>query len=149
MVTRTNLAELERHRLKDFLLERLENGVLRRGSIRDGAVLVGVTHRTVSRLWQKWKVAHENTLNRVCDVTTGKKANGRPIKYLREGFVLAVRELPYRSRSTVRLIQGAVGVSSSTIHRLIHHKKLLRPHTSNSKPMLMEVNKMARLESSV
>ena len=28
MVTRTNLTVIERHRLKDFLLERLENGVL-------------------------------------------------------------------------------------------------------------------------
>jgi hypothetical protein len=51
MVTRTNLNVIECHRLKDFLLERLENGVLRRGLIRDGAVLVSVTHCTVSRLW--------------------------------------------------------------------------------------------------
>jgi hypothetical protein len=76
MVTRTNLADVERRRLKGFLLERLENGVIRRGAIRDGAVLVGVSHCTVSRLWRKWKVAHENALNGVWDVTTGKKANG-------------------------------------------------------------------------
>jgi hypothetical protein len=146
MVTRTNLADVDRRRLKDFLLERLEDGVLTRGAIRDGAVLVGVTHCTVSRLWRKWKVAHENALNGVWDVTTGKKANGRPVKYPREGFVQAVRELPYRSRGTVRLIEGAIGVSATTIHRLIHKEKLLKPHTSNGKPMLTEVNKMARLE---
>jgi hypothetical protein len=28
MVTRANLTVIERHRLKDFLLERLENGAL-------------------------------------------------------------------------------------------------------------------------
>jgi hypothetical protein len=100
----------------------------------------------VFRLWQKWKVAHENTLKGVWDVTTGKKATGRRIKYSRDGFVQAVRELPFCSRSTVRLIQGAFGVSSSTIHHLIKHEKLLHRHTSSGKPMLTDVNKMARLE---
>jgi hypothetical protein len=75
-------------------------------------------------------------------VTTGKKANGRPIKCPRDEFVQAVRELPF---CNVRLIQGVVGVSSSTIH-LIHHEKLLHPHTSSGKPMLTDVNKMARRE---
>jgi hypothetical protein len=79
-------------------------------------------------------------------VTTGKKANGRPIKYPRDRFVQAVRGLPFCNRSTVWLIQGAVGVSSSTIHHLIKHEKLLRPNASSGKSMLTDVNKMARLE---
>ena len=146
MVNRTNLTAADRQKLKDFLLERLENGALRRGSITEGAVLVSVSPGTVSRLWRRWSLAHLNALNGEWDVTSGKKANSRPVKYLRDGFIDAVRELPLRSRSTVRLIQGAVGVSKTTIHRLIHHEKLLRPHTSAGKPMLTDVNKMARLE---
>ncbi len=146
MVNRTNLTVVQRHRLKDFLLERLDNGVLRRGSIRDASVFMSVSPGTVSRLWRRWTVAHTNALNGEWDVTTGKKSNGRPIKYPRDGFVQAVRQLPFRNRGTVRLIEGSVGVSSSTIHRLIHDEKLLRPHTSSGKPMLTDVNKMARLE---
>jgi hypothetical protein len=54
--------------------------------------------------------------------------------------------MPLCNRSTVWLIQGAVGVSKTTIHRLIYLEKLLRPHTSAIKPILTDVNKMARLE---
>jgi hypothetical protein len=136
MVTRTNLAVNYCQRLKEFLLERLENGQLRtRGSIVQGAFLLSVSHGMVSRLWQKWNVAHANALNGEWDVASGKKANGRPIRYPRDKFVQAVHEMPLCNRSTVQLIQGRVGVSkTSTIHRLIYQEKLLRPHTSAIKP---------------
>ena len=72
--------------------------MLRRGSIRDASVFMYVSPGTVSRLWQSWTVAHTNALNGEWDVTTGKKSNGRPIKYPRDGFVQAVRQLPFRNR---------------------------------------------------
>jgi hypothetical protein len=136
----------DRQLLKDFLLERVQDGQLRRNSIRDGAALVSVSIGTVSRLWAKWKVAHANSLNGEWDVTSGKKANGRPVKYPRDEFVQEVCQVPLRNRSTVRLLQGAVGVSKTTIHRMINKENVLRPHTSSLKPMLTDVNKMARLE---
>ena len=146
MVKRTNLTVEDRQFLKDFLLERVEGGQLRRNSIRDGAVLVSVSMSTVSRLWQRMKDTHAIALNGQWDVTSGKTNNGRPVKYPRDEFVRAVRDVPLRNRSTVRLLQGAVGVSKTTIHRMILKEKILRPHTNSLKPMLTDVNKMARLE---
>jgi hypothetical protein len=54
MVKRTSLTVNDHQKLKDFLLERVENGQLRRGSITQSAVLVSATHGMVSRLWQQW-----------------------------------------------------------------------------------------------
>jgi hypothetical protein len=42
MVKRTNLTVNDHHNLKDFLLERVENGQFRRGSITQGACGFGV-----------------------------------------------------------------------------------------------------------
>jgi hypothetical protein len=122
MVIRTNLTVNDCQKLKEFLLERLENGQLRWGSIVQGALLLFVSHETVSRLWQKWNVAHADALNGEWDVASGKKANGQPIKYPREEFVQAVRKMPLHNRSTFHLIQGTVGVSKTTIHRLIYQE---------------------------
>jgi ribosomal protein S26 len=123
MVKRRNLNVNDRQLLKDFLLERVENGQLRRGSIPDGAVLVSVSIGMVSRLWRQWNVGHANALNGEWNVTSGKKANGRPVKYPRDKFVLAVREVPLCNRSTVRRLQGTLGVSKTTIHRMINKEK--------------------------
>jgi hypothetical protein len=67
MVKRTNLTVNDCQSLKDFLLERVNNGQLRRGSIAKGAM--------VSRLWPQWNVAHANALNGEWNVASGKKAN--------------------------------------------------------------------------
>jgi hypothetical protein len=85
MVNRINLTVNDHQLPKDFLLERVENGQLRRGSIKEGALLVSVSPGMVSRLWGQWNVAHENALNGEWNVASGKKANGRPIKYPRGG----------------------------------------------------------------
>jgi hypothetical protein len=85
-------------------------------------------------------------LNGEWDMASGEKAYGRPIKYPKEEFVQSVCEVPLCNRSTVGLLQGAVGMSKTTIHHLSNHKKILGPHTNAIKPMLMDVNKMARLE---
>ncbi len=97
MVKRTNLTVEDRQFLKDFLLERVEGGQLRRNSIRDGAVLVSVSMSTVSRLWQRMKDTHAIALNGQWDVTSGKTNNGRPVKYPRDEFVRAVRDVPLRN----------------------------------------------------
>ena len=57
---------------------------------------------------------------------------------------LYLRKVPLRNRSTVRLLQGAVGVG----YRIQDYdpSKRLHPHTSALKPMLTDVNKMARLK---
>jgi len=75
MVSGTNLTAHNRQKLKEFLVERLENGVLRRLAIKEGAALVSVSPGTVSRLWRQWNLAHANALNGEWDVTSGKKAN--------------------------------------------------------------------------
>jgi hypothetical protein len=79
-------------------------------------------------------------------VASGGNANGRPFKYPREEFVQAVWEVPLHNRSTVWLLQGAVGVPKPAIHCLINQEKVLCPHTNAIKPILTDVKKMARLE---
>jgi hypothetical protein len=76
MVKKTNLSVDDCQLFKDFLLEWVQDGSLRRNSIQDGAALVSVSIGTVSRLWRQWKVAHANALNGEWDVTSGKMANG-------------------------------------------------------------------------
>jgi hypothetical protein len=63
MVKRTNFTVNDHQKLKDFLLERFEHGHLRRRSITQGAVLVSITHVTVSRLWLTYIHAQIGALN--------------------------------------------------------------------------------------
>jgi hypothetical protein len=76
MVNRKNLIDGQCVRLKDYLLERLTNGKLPRGTFRLAAVKFSITPQTIFRLWKGWSVAHANALNGEWDVPTGKKASG-------------------------------------------------------------------------
>jgi hypothetical protein len=93
-VNRTNLIEGQRVRLKDFLLERLKNGKLPRGTLKLAAVKFSITHQ--SRLWKGWCVAHTTALNGEWDVASGKKAYGRGLKYNFDEVAEAVHDLPLR-----------------------------------------------------
>ena len=98
MVNRKNLTYEKRLRLLHFLLQRYHNDTLERGALASGATFVSVTRGTVTRLWQKWRLKHINAINGEWDVTSGKKNNGRPIKYVPDEFVDAQHsEFPQRS----------------------------------------------------
>jgi hypothetical protein len=146
MVLRKNLTDDQRVMLKDYLLERLANGELPRGTLKAAAVEFSVTRQTCSRLWQAWGVALATALNGEWDVKSGKKGSGCGLKYNRDDVAQAVRDLPLRQRSTVRLLEGALAISKSTVHRLIREEKILRSHRSTVKPMLTDVNKLHRLD---
>jgi hypothetical protein len=118
MVNRNNLIDSHCVRLKAYLLEHLANGKLPRGTFRLAAVKFSVTRQTIFRLWKGWSVAHTNNLNGEWDVTTGKKASCRGLKYNCEQIAEGVCELPLRHRSTIRLLEGTLFISKSTIHDL-------------------------------
>jgi hypothetical protein len=69
-----------------------------------------------------------------------------PLSILERNLYSQCDEVPLDNRSTVRLLQGAVGLPKTMIHHIINQEKLLQMHTKTIKPLLMDVNKMARLD---
>jgi hypothetical protein len=122
-------------------LEHLANGKIPRGTLKLAVVKFSVTRQTISRLWKGWCVAHTTALNGEWDVTSGKKASGRGLNYNHDEGAEAVHDLPLRQRSTIWLLEGALLISKSTIHRLLRTKKVLQSHSSAIKPMLTNESK--------
>jgi hypothetical protein len=81
MVTRKNLTDKQRIRLKDYLSEHLVNGLLPRGIFGVAAIEFSVARPTVSRLWKLRHASHATAFNGEWDVTSGKKSCGRWLKY--------------------------------------------------------------------
>jgi hypothetical protein len=129
MVNR-KIADKQRIRLKDYLLEHLANDELPRGILK---AVAG---------YEKGGMRH----NVPQDVTSGKKGSGFGLKYNHDDIAQAVPEIPLRHRSTVWLLEGALAISRGTIHRLIRTGKILRSHASVVRPMLTEENKLHLLE---
>ena len=117
MVLKRNLTDAQRVMLKDYLLERLANDELPRGTLQAAAVEFSVTRQTCSRLWKAWGVARATALNGKWDVKSGPKGSGCGHKYNRDDVAQAVRDLPLRQRTTVRLLEGALAISKSTVNQ--------------------------------
>jgi hypothetical protein len=96
------------------------NGTLERAaSLARGADFLSVVCGTISRLWKGWVWKQVNSLNGEWDVASGKKNNGRPIKYVPDEFVNALEDLPLRSKTTIRSLARLLGVSQGQLHHLI------------------------------
>jgi hypothetical protein len=127
VVNRKNLTDGQYVRLKNYLLECLANGKLPRGTFKLAAVEFSLTCQTCSRLWKGWSVAHTTALNGEWDVTSGKKASGRVLKYNRVEVAEAVHDLPLRHRSTIQNLLRALLISKSTINCLLATKNIEIP----------------------
>jgi hypothetical protein len=119
MVNRKNLMYENRLGLLHFLLNCCHNGTLERGALARAADFLSVVRGTVSQLWNGWVRKQANSLNGEWDVTSGKKNNRGPVKYVPEEFVNALADLPLRSKTTVRSLARLLGVSQGKSHHLI------------------------------
>jgi hypothetical protein len=116
MVNRKNLTYEQRLALLHFLLKGYHNHTLERGALARAADFLSVARGTVSRLWSRWVRKQANSLNGEWDVTSAKKNNGRPVKYVPEDFVNALADLPLRAKTNIRGLSRLLGVSQGKAH---------------------------------
>lgn len=146
MPTHKNLNLAARQALRDFLLPRSENGKLKHGSVTEAAELFGVSKSTISRIWRTWEARRARSLNGVVDVSSGKKTNGRPLKYVREQLQEELQQIPLRERSTYRSAAHRLDISASTVYRMIRKEKVLKNHSARMKIVLSDENKFERVD---
>ena len=68
------------------------------------------------------------------------------LKYSHAEFRQGLKEIPQCRRKTYRSSAEAMGVTLSTVQRMLLHQDVCRVHTSSLKPTLTEENKMSRME---
>jgi hypothetical protein len=156
------------------------DGVLRPGIQEELAWQLGFKKKTIQKLWTAMKTklapllsnqAEEDHLaiiqaNAHILFGTGHSSRRKgKMKYDREELAEAIKAVPLKSRMTVRHLAGTVGVSSTTIQRMLkpltdHKAKLkkdgiidnnnnneeLKRHSANLRPTLTDQNRIARFE---
>ncbi|XP_027103339.1 uncharacterized protein [Coffea arabica] len=128
------LSNEKRRAIYHTLLEKSDNGKLKKGVTNMVASSFSVSMRTVQRIWKQAKdfgdVNHRKTGN------CGRKRV--QIDYDR------FREIPLAERTTLSSLSNALKISQSTLSKL---RKLgdIRHHSNAIKPFLKEENKIARL----
>jgi hypothetical protein len=73
-----------------------------------------------------------------------KKLSGRRPIYFPEALKVEIRNTPLLKRRSQRKLASTVGISKTTVHRLLE-KGILRVHVSSLKPFLTEENKFKRV----
>ena len=129
-----------------LLLAQLENGVLPWGSFTIVADEIGVSRSTISRLWWQTRRACEQSLILTPEIASQNNSRANCLKYSHAEFCQGLKEIPRRCRKTYRSTAKAMGVTLSTVQRMLLHRDVCHVHTSSLKPTLTEENKMSRME---
>ncbi|XP_074373603.1 uncharacterized protein LOC141713943 [Apium graveolens] len=137
------LSNDERGRIYPALVERILDGRLPMGTIKEVSQLFSVSTRTISRIWMQGRHSLADANNKV-DVNHRKTKNcGRKrIQIDREQF----RNIPLSKRTTIRSTASAMEVSKSALHRSFQSGESIRHHTNPFKPMLKDSNKKTRVQ---
>ena len=135
-----------RKRALGLLLARLEDGVLPWGLFTIVADQIGVAHSTISRLWRQVCGACERSLIITPEIALWNNSRANCRKYSHAEFCQGLKEIPQHRRKTYRSTAKAMGVTLSTVQRMLLHRDVCRVHTSSLKPTLTEENKMSRME---
>ena len=128
-----------------LLLAWLKDGVLPWGSLTIVAEEIGVARSTISRLWQQARGARKQSLIITLEIALRNNSRANCLKYSHAEFCQGLKEIP-RRRKTYRSTAKAMGVTLSTVQRMLLHRDVCRIHTSSLKPTLTEENKMSRME---
>ena len=129
-----------------LLLAWLEDGVLPWGSFTTVADQIGVACSTISRLWRQACGAREQSLIITPEIASQNNSRANCRKYSHAEFHQGLKEIPRRRRKTYHSTAKAMGVTLSTVQRMLLHRDVCRVHTSSLKPTLTEENKMSRME---
>ncbi|XP_047942997.1 uncharacterized protein LOC125189809 [Salvia hispanica] len=126
------------------LLQQSYSGHLRHGALIKAAQQFGVCKKTVHRIWAKAK----EQMERGVPVNVRDRVRGYNHKDKMQLDDNKVRQLSMLERSTIRKMARKLEISKSTLGRM-KKEGLIRPHTSAVKPILTDLNKLARLRWSL
>ncbi|KAL1554912.1 hypothetical protein AAHA92_15416 [Salvia divinorum] len=129
-----------KNNIVQFLLKNSHDGVLAKGAVNEAAWAFEVHRKTIYRIW---KAATEMMMNGEPAIMVGKV---KGYKHADKQVIdeEKVRNLSVLERSSYRKMAPKLGVSKTTLCRWVKEKQL-RPHTNAVKPLLTDVNKLARL----
>jgi len=137
-----------------IISELLEGGTTKNGEFRlaHGALQAcarkfNCHHGTIGKIWKRACASRADPNIQAYRATPQKKGNsGRRQIYDREALAEALSALPIRKRRTLRAMAKRLGLSKSTLHRMVgEDDKFILPHTNKLKPTLTEENKLTRL----
>ena len=143
-VKRKNLTSSQKRAAIAELLKGSNNGKLCRGDLKRVGEQFEQHPETISRLWKSFNQQKED------GVVDPNLDNRRKVNSGRKGIDLvavrsALKEIPIKSRTTIRGVAAALGVPKMTLFDNL--KKLgLRATSRFLKPLLTDDNKKARLE---
>ena len=100
----------------------------------------------LSRLWRKAHRAREQSLIITPEIASRNNSCTNCLKYSHAEFRQGLKEIPQHHRKTYRSTVKAMGVALSTVQQMLLHRDVCCIHMSSLKPMLMEENKMSRME---
>jgi len=121
--------------------------VLKKGAISAAAGIVGVTEKSIRRIWKK---AVDNFNNTGIYSATPQKVGrvGRKPVYENEAFREAVKNVSVTKRGTMRSLANELGVSTNVVFQKKHEGVLLS-HSNAIKPHLRDDNKWMRLQYAI
>ena len=136
----------QRKRALGLLLSWLKDGVLPWGSLTIVADEIGVARSTISRLWGQVHRAHKESLIITPEIALRNHSCANVLKYSHAEFRQGLKEIPWCHRKTYHSTAKAMGVSLSTVQRMLLQREVCCVHMSSLKPTLTEENKMSRME---
>lgn len=121
-----------------LLVESID-GHLPHGAFTKVGVEFNVDRKTISRIWQRGcKSLDDGAL--LPEVS--KRHRGRQKKHV--DVAARVEAVPISRRGTIRSLSAAIGIPRSTLGELVQ-KGEIRRHSNSIKPLLTDLNKVARL----
>ena len=102
-----------------LLLSQLKDGVLPWGSLTIVADEIGVACSTISRLWGQVRGACEQSLIITPEIASQNNSRMNSLKYSHTKFRQGLKEIPWRHRKTCCSTVKAMGVSLSTVQRML------------------------------
>ena len=111
----------QRKRALGILLSRLKDGVLLWGSLTIVADEIGVARSTISRLWWQVRGAREQSLFITPEIALWNNSGANCLKYSHAEFRQGLKEIPRRRCKTYHSTVKAMGVTLSTVQRMLLH----------------------------
>ncbi|XP_010684477.1 uncharacterized protein LOC104899035 [Beta vulgaris subsp. vulgaris] len=137
---RRRLSSEDKFQVLCWLLNRAKEGKLKYGSITAGATEFNLSKRCVSNIWNTTRKFTE-AFSRFSVATRLHQSGRKRIQV----SISDITQLSMGQRSCIRDLSSMLGVSKSTVHRMIK-RGLIRPHTNALHPGLKDANKVTRLQ---